>query len=96
MQPRNAQSDHRPPAVEDAGYRWAYGVLVFGVLASVTYRSFVFQQDNWELLLLVMVSGAASTFYGYQQGSLGNRTLIRLALAIVIAVAVGVALMLLI
>jgi hypothetical protein len=96
MQPRSAPADKRPAAVENASYRWAYGVLVFGVLASVTYRGFVFQQESWDLLALVVLSGAVSAFYDYNQGALSSRTIRAAALAIIIAVVVGVALMLLI
>jgi hypothetical protein len=56
MQPRGMPSDKRPTPADNANYRLAYGVLAFGVLASVAYRGFVFEQDNWDLLLLVMAS----------------------------------------
>jgi hypothetical protein len=96
MQSRSAPSDKRPATVENASYRWAYGVLAFGVLASVAYRGFVLQQESWDLLALVVLSGAVSAIYDYNQAALSSRTIMAAALAIVIAVAVGVALMLLI
>ena len=96
MQPRSVPSDKRPATVDHTNYRLAYGLLAFGVLASVAYRGFVLQQESWDLLALVVLSGAISTIYGYQQAALSRRTLTELGLAIVIAVVIGAAFMLLI
>jgi hypothetical protein len=95
MQPRSAPADKRPATV-NASYRWAYMVLVFGVLASVAYRGFVFQQQSWDLLALVVVSGAVSTFYEYNQAVISSRRIMLAGLAIVIAVVIGVVMGLLI
>ena len=96
MQPRSAPADQRPASVENASYRWAYTVLMFGVLASVTYRGFVFQQQCWDLLALVVLSGAVSTFYEYNQTAPSSRTIMAAVLAIIIAGVIGAALVLLI
>jgi hypothetical protein len=93
MQPRSVPSDKRPTTANDS-YRLAYGVLAFGILASVTYRGFVLQQESWDLLALVVLSGAVSAIYDYNQAALSRRTIMAAALAIIIAVVVGVALLL--
>jgi hypothetical protein len=94
MQPRSAPADQRPSTIENASYRWAYGVLAFGVLASVAYRGFALQQQSWDLLALVVLSGAVSAIYDYRQAALSSRTITAAALAIIIAVMVGAAMLL--
>lgn len=60
------QRDERTVAVENAGYRWAYLFLSFGILILVAYRSFVNHESPWDLLLLVVLGGGVGTIY---QGS---------------------------
>ncbi|MFO0808730.1 MAG: hypothetical protein U0746_08925 [Gemmataceae bacterium] len=57
------QRDERTVAIENAGYRWGYLVLSFGLLVLVAYRSFVNQESPWDLLLLVVLGGAVGTVY---------------------------------
>jgi hypothetical protein len=60
--------DERTLAVENASYRIAYYVLSFGLLVIVAYRSFLFQQASWDLLVLVLASGViASAHQGANQ-----------------------------
>ena len=40
MPPTEIDRDERTVAVENAGYRLAYLVLTFGMLAAVAYRAF--------------------------------------------------------
>lgn len=55
--------DERTVAVENAGYRWAYLFLSFGLLALVAYRSFVHRESPWDLLALVVLGGVLSAAY---------------------------------
>lgn len=55
--------DERTVAVENASYRWAYLVLSYGLLVSTAYRGFVRDEASWDLLGLVLLGGAVSTFY---------------------------------
>ena len=56
--------DERTVAVENASYRYAYLVLSFGLLMAVGYRSFVLDQQSWDLLALVLLGGVVTT--GFQ------------------------------
>ena len=58
------QRDERTTAVENASYRYAYLFVAFGLLAITAVRSFVWRETSWDLLALVVVSGAVGT--GYQ------------------------------
>ena len=86
-QPRieRVERDERTLAVENAGYRWAYLVVSYGLLVVVAYRSFALQESPWDLLGLVIVGGAVGTVYqGY------HRVLSRgWASAVLLAVAVA-------
>ncbi len=55
--------DERTIAVENAGYRFAYLLLSFGLLAIVAYRSLVTGESSWDLLALVLVSGFVTTVH---------------------------------
>jgi hypothetical protein len=59
------ERDERTTAVENAGYRWSYLVLSFGLLAIVAFRSFSFGEQSWDLLGLVLIGGVVNA--GYQQ-----------------------------
>lgn len=64
--------DERTIAVEHAGFRLAYLLLSYGLLAAVAYRGFVRHEQAWDLLALVVAGGVVSA--GYQAA---NRTLNR-------------------
>jgi hypothetical protein len=55
--------DERAIAVENASYRWALNVLSFGLLIDVMYRSWVWREAAWDLIALVVLSGAVSFVY---------------------------------
>jgi hypothetical protein len=55
--------DERTVAVENAGYRWAYLTLSFGLLLIVAYRGFVLGQPSWELLALDVLGGLVGSVY---------------------------------
>jgi hypothetical protein len=86
-----ATQDERTIAVENAGYRFAYLVMSFGLLASVAYRSFVLHQSSWDLLALVVLGGATGTVYRGTRRTLSRRwvvvTLATMAIAALIALA---------
>jgi hypothetical protein len=58
------ERDERTTAVENAGYRWSYLVLSFGLLAIVAYRSVWRGEQSWDLLALVVLGGGVNA--GYQ------------------------------
>jgi hypothetical protein len=88
--------DERTVAVENASYRWAYLVLSYGLLLSTAYRGFVRDEASWDLLGLVLLGGAVSTFYQHSFRVLPRRwvwvsvgaVLLAVVLAAVILVAV--------
>lgn len=68
--------DERTVAVENASYRLAFHILSYGLLLLVVYRGFVLQQSNWDMLGLVIVAGAAATYYQSRQNILAKRWLL--------------------
>lgn len=63
MTPTTVERDERTTAIENAGYRWSYLVLSFGLLLIVTFRSFSLGQSTWDLLALVVLGGAVNAAY---------------------------------
>jgi hypothetical protein len=55
--------DERTVLVENASFRWAYLFLSFGLLGLVAYRSLVWRESSWDLLLLVVLGGSVSAAY---------------------------------
>lgn len=65
--------DERTVAVENAGYRWSYLVLSFGLLALTAYRSLARDEAAWDLLALVLLGGAVHAAYQWRRGVLYRR-----------------------
>jgi hypothetical protein len=59
----SVERDERTIVVENASYHWAYLFLSFGMLVIVAYRSFIFGESAWDLLLLVVLGGGISIAY---------------------------------
>jgi hypothetical protein len=55
--------DERTVTVENAGYRWSYLFLSFGLLGLVAYRSLVRGEAAWDLLALVALGGVVNVTY---------------------------------
>jgi hypothetical protein len=92
MSSQSVSRDERTTAVENAGYRIAYFVMSFGLLASVAYRGFVLQQSSWDLLALVILGGATATLYQGANKILSRRWVFVTAVTMVIAGLLAVAL----
>ena len=64
MTANTVDRDERTIAIENAGFRWSYLVLSFGLPAIVMSRSLSRDQSSWNLLALVVPGGVADA--GYQ------------------------------
>lgn len=87
--------DERTIAVENASYRWGYALIAFGLLLIVAYRGFVRQESNWDLLALVILSGAVTTIYQAYEQVLGRGWLVLALVTAVLAAVVAAAIALL-
>jgi len=63
MTERLAERDERTLAVENAGYRWSYHGLSFGILAIVAYRGLARGEASWDLMALVVLGGVVNAVY---------------------------------
>ena len=87
MKTQSIIRDERTTTVENASYRWAYILLSFGVLLSVMFRGFVWNEASWDLLALVIASGFIATFYqGIHRVLTGRWALIAVVTLVVAAV----------
>ena len=64
---QDVERDERTVAVENASYRWAYGVLTYALLVDVMYRGLFRHEAAWDLMALVIVGGAICTVYQARQ-----------------------------
>jgi hypothetical protein len=89
------EADERTLAVQNASYRWAYLFLAYGLLVSIAWRAFARQDASWDLMALVIVSGAVTTAYQGRGRILGRRwgvlTAVALAAGVVMAAVIALA-----
>ncbi len=95
MNTRFVPRDERTTAVEHASYRWAYLFLTYGLLVSIAYRGFVLRENSWDLLALVVLSGAVTTGYRGRHKALSWQWLTVALLTMLIAGGIAVVLALL-
>ncbi len=55
--------DERYYAVENASFRIGYNTLSYGLLVLIVIRSMLYEQTNWDLFALLIISSFASTIY---------------------------------
>ncbi len=79
------ERDERTTSVENAGYRWSYLVLSFGLLAIVAYRSFAFGEASGDLLALVALGGVVNAGYQGFHRVLYRRWVVQLVVTLVLA-----------
>ena len=87
----SVERDERTTAVENAGYRWAYQVLSFGLLVNVGFRSFVHGQSSWDLFALILLGGAVHATYQAWHRVLYKRWIVTTAVTMIAAAVVAVA-----
>jgi hypothetical protein len=58
------ERDERTTTVENAGFRWSYLVVSFGLMAIVAFRGFSGGEQSWDLIALVVLGGLVNA--GYQ------------------------------
>jgi hypothetical protein len=80
-------------SAENASYRWGYLFIAFGLLLSVAYRGLFLQQQNWDLLALVVLSGAVLMLHESIYSQSWRWPLLTL-ITVVIATSLGMALVL--
>lgn len=86
--------DERTELVENASFRWGYLFVSFGLLVLVAYRSLVWRESSWDLLLLVVLGGTIPAAYqGYHQ-VLTSRWALRVLVAGLVGAAVAASLVL--
>lgn len=77
------ERDERTTAVENAGYRWAYLFLSFGILLIVAVRGAVNGEASWDLMALVVLGGAVHFAFRTLHRALYKRLAVRVAIALI-------------
>jgi uncharacterized protein YejL (UPF0352 family) len=67
-----------------------HGVLSYGLLLSVMYRSFIRHEASWDLLALVILGGAVSALYQGSFRVLSRRWLMLSAAAALVAAVLAI------
>ena len=89
-----AERDERTTAVENAGYRWAYLFLSFGLLLIVAVRGSTYGTASWDLMALVVLGGGVHFAFRTFHGALYKRLALRVAVALIAAVLLAIVLVL--
>jgi hypothetical protein len=85
--------DERTVAVENAGYRWSYLVLSFGLLILTAYRSLARAEASWDLLALVLLGGAVNAIYQGTRRVLNKQWIVATVTTVGIAALVAILLL---
>jgi tryptophan-rich sensory protein len=89
------ERDERTTAIENAGYRWSYLFLSFGMLAIIAYRSFAHGQSSWDLFALLLLGGGVNATYQGLHQVLYRRWAVLSVVTLIVAALVGVVMVLL-
>jgi len=81
--------DERTVAVENAGYRWAYLFVAFGLLVLSAYRSWFRHEQPWDLLALIILGGGVRAVYEGAHRVLNRRWAVVTARAALLAAGVA-------
>ena len=79
------ERDERTTAIENAGYRWSYLVLSFGLLVIIAGRAFARGEESWDLLALVVVGGLTNAAYQGRHRVLARRWALLLVVTLLAA-----------
>ena len=88
--PLTIERDERTTSIENAGYRWAYLVHSFGLLAVVAFRSFSSGEQPWDLLSLVLLGGLVTAGYQAFHRVVYKRWVVVMALTMILAAVLAV------
>jgi hypothetical protein len=75
------ERDERAVAVENASYRWAYGLLAFALLLDVAFRGLVRHEAAWDLMALVVAGGVVCTVYQAWHRVIGRHWMLTVVIA---------------
>ena len=89
MNTRLPDRDERTQAVENAGYRWSYLILTFGVLVISAYRSLVLHEATWDLIALVVLGGGVQAAYQVSRRVVHPRWAVMGVVTLVVAAALA-------
>ena len=87
--PESVQRDERTEAVANASYRWACVFVTFALLIDVMWRAWFLNEAAWDLMALVVVSGAIATMYQARHRILGRTFGRKAALLALLGGAIG-------
>ena len=94
MKTRLPERDERTVAVENAGYRWSYLTLSFGLLVISAVRSLRFHEQTWDLLWLAILGGGVNAVYQASQRVLYPRWVVAVLATVALAMLLAVAMVL--
>jgi hypothetical protein len=76
-------------AVENASYRWAYGLLIYALLVDVMYRAWFRQEAAWDLMAFVIVGGIVASAYQARQKILTQGWVMKVVLVACVAAVIA-------
>jgi uncharacterized membrane protein len=93
MSAGEVQRDERTLAVENAGYRWSYFLLSFGLLLLAAYRGLARGEATGDLLALVVLGGVGNAAYQAWHRVIFRRWIVMTVVTMVIAALLAAAIM---
>jgi len=91
---RVSEKDERTTFIENVSYSYGYKFLAYALLLDIMYRSFRFNEAQWDLFALIITSGFVMTIYQWKQNILGKSWSRTIAFTFGIALVVAILLVL--
>ena len=66
------EKDERTIFIENVSYSYGYKFLAYALLLDIMYRTVRFNEAQWDLFAIIILSGLVMTVYQWQQKILGR------------------------
>lgn len=67
MDDKKIERNEKNTFIQNKSYKYGYNILVYGILLDCIYRSIRFNENLWELFILIIVAGSGIMAYQYKQ-----------------------------
>ncbi|MBC2396305.1 hypothetical protein HGG79_00750 [Clostridium tetanomorphum] len=85
MKNKMVEKDERTTFIETVSYKLGYKFIAFALLVDASYRQRKFNEEPWDLFIIIIISGLVMAIYQYKQKILGIAWIKNIVLTLVIA-----------
>lgn len=72
MKNKMVEKDERTTFIETVSYKLGYKFIAFALLVDASYRQRKFNEEPWDLFIIIIISGLVMAIYQYKQKNFRN------------------------